>query len=152
MDFKEKQLVALDKSKIECYNCHRKGYFARECKSGRNQWRRSYGDNGRINAPTNESSSHALVAQDGLRGYDWSNGFEVDPVNYALMAISSSSSSSSSNSEVQKCSKQCLESFKTLQKNYDTKREKHKAKLEIRGYKIALESLEARILGHDKSN
>ncbi|GJS06012.1 putative ribonuclease H-like domain-containing protein [Tanacetum coccineum] len=68
------------------------------------------------------------------------------------MAISSSSSSSSSDKEVQKCSKQCLESFKTLQKNYDTEREKHnKAKLEIRGYEIALESLESRILGHEKN-
>ncbi|GJS13061.1 hypothetical protein Tco_0407533 [Tanacetum coccineum] len=120
--------------------------------SGRNQGKRSYGDNGRSNAPTNESSSQALVAQDGLGGYDWSNDFEVEPVNYALMAISSSSSSSSSDSEVQKCSKQCLESFKTLQKNYDTEREKHnKAKLEIRGYEIALESLESRILGHEKN-
>ncbi|GKC32538.1 hypothetical protein Tco_1039832, partial [Tanacetum coccineum] len=68
-------------------------------KSGRNQGRRSYGDNGRSNAPTNESSSQALVAQDGLGGYDWSNDFEVEPVNYALMAISSSSSSSSSDNE-----------------------------------------------------
>ncbi|GKA03140.1 hypothetical protein Tco_0675921 [Tanacetum coccineum] len=53
---------------------------------------RSYGDNGRSNAPTNESSSQTLVAQDGLGGYDWSNDFEVEPVNYALMAISSSKS------------------------------------------------------------
>ncbi|GJX53048.1 ribonuclease H-like domain-containing protein [Tanacetum coccineum] len=152
LDFKEKRHVSLDKSKIECYNCHRKGHFARECRSGRNQGRRSYGDNGRSNAPTTESSSHALVAQDGLGGYDWSNDFKVEPVNYALMAISSSSSSSSYDSEVQKCSKQCLESFKTLQKNYDTEREKHnKAKLEIRGYEIALESLESRILGHEKN-
>ncbi|GJU11046.1 putative ribonuclease H-like domain-containing protein [Tanacetum coccineum] len=67
--------------------------------SGRNQGKRSYGDNGRSNAPTNESSSQALVAQDGLGGYDWSNDFEVEPVNYALMAISSSSSSSSSDNE-----------------------------------------------------
>ncbi|GKE02857.1 hypothetical protein Tco_1390840 [Tanacetum coccineum] len=52
-------------------------------RSRRNQGRRSYGDNGRSNAPTNESSSHALVAQDGLGGYDWSNDFEVEPVNYA---------------------------------------------------------------------
>ncbi|GJW55517.1 ribonuclease H-like domain-containing protein [Tanacetum coccineum] len=115
LDFKEKRHVSLDKSKIECYNCHRKGHFARECRSGRNQGRRSYGDNGRSNAPTNESSSQALVAQDGLGGYDWSNDFEVEPVNYALMAISSSSSSSSSDSE------------------------------------IALESLESRILGHEKN-
>ncbi|GJU20497.1 hypothetical protein Tco_1153839 [Tanacetum coccineum] len=103
-------------------------------KSGRNQGRRSYGDNGRSNAPTNESSSQALVAQDGLGGYDWSNDFEIEPVNYALMAISSLSSSSSFDNEVQKYSKQCLESFKTLQKNYDSKREKHsKARLEFHG-------------------
>ncbi|GJS97603.1 putative ribonuclease H-like domain-containing protein [Tanacetum coccineum] len=77
MDFKEKQHVSLDKLKIKCYNCHRKGHFARECRSGRNQGRRSYG------------------------GYDWSNDFEVEPVNYALMAISSLSSSCSSDSESQ---------------------------------------------------
>ncbi|GJU74017.1 hypothetical protein Tco_1265422 [Tanacetum coccineum] len=95
---------------------------------------------------------HHRVAQDGLGGYDWSNDFEVEPVNYALMSISSSSSSSSSDNKVQYCSKQCLELFKTLQKNYDTEREKHnKAKLEIRGYEIALESLESRILGHEKN-
>ncbi|GJR82797.1 hypothetical protein Tco_0153582 [Tanacetum coccineum] len=35
----------------------------------------------------------------GLGGYDWSNDFEVEPVNYALITISSSSSSSSSDSE-----------------------------------------------------
>ncbi|GKA14921.1 ribonuclease H-like domain-containing protein [Tanacetum coccineum] len=85
MDFKEKRHVSLDKSKIECYNCYRKGHFARECRSGRSQRRRSYGDNGRSNAPTNESSSQALVAQDGLGGYNWSNDFDVEPVNYALM-------------------------------------------------------------------
>ncbi|GKA98510.1 putative ribonuclease H-like domain-containing protein [Tanacetum coccineum] len=135
--------------RIECFNCHRKGHFARECRSARSQGRRPYGD--RSNAQTTESSSQALVAQDGLGGYDWSNDFKVEPVNYALMTISSSSSSSSFDSEVQKCSK-CIESFKCLQKNYDTEREKHnKAKLEIRGYEIALESLEARILGHEKN-
>ncbi|GJX57939.1 ribonuclease H-like domain-containing protein [Tanacetum coccineum] len=93
----------------------------------------------------------ALVAQDGLGGYDWSNDFEVEPFNYALMAISSSSSSSSFESEVQQCSK-CLKSFKCLQKNYDTEREKYnKAKLEIKGYEIALESLESKIIGHEKN-
>ncbi|GKG59955.1 hypothetical protein Tco_0609619, partial [Tanacetum coccineum] len=84
----------------------------------------------------------ALVAQDGLGGYDWSNDFEIEPVNYALMAISSSSSrsSSSSNKEVNNCSKQCVESFKSLQKNFDDERAKHsKAKLEIQGYELALE-------------
>ncbi|GJS02530.1 putative ribonuclease H-like domain-containing protein [Tanacetum coccineum] len=87
LDFKEKRHVSLDKSKIECYNCHRKGHFARECRSGRNQGRRSYGDNGRSNAPTNESSSQALVAQDGLGGYDWSNDFEVEPVKQMMQIL-----------------------------------------------------------------
>ncbi|GJZ91051.1 ribonuclease H-like domain-containing protein [Tanacetum coccineum] len=74
------------RSKVECYNYHRKGHFAKECKSGRNQGKRSYGDNGRMNATTNKPSSQALVAQDSLGGYDWSNDFDK-PVNYALMAI-----------------------------------------------------------------
>ncbi|GJV87107.1 hypothetical protein Tco_1531045, partial [Tanacetum coccineum] len=60
-------------------------HFARECKAGKNQGKRTYGDNGRWNAPTNDSSSQALVAQDGLGGYDWSNDFEVEPVNYATI-------------------------------------------------------------------
>ncbi|GJU66916.1 putative ribonuclease H-like domain-containing protein [Tanacetum coccineum] len=104
MDFKEKRPVSLDKSKIECYNCHRKGHFARECRSGRKSREKNY------------------------------------------------DSSSSSDNEVQKCSKQCLESFKTLQKNYDSEREKHsRARLEIQGYELALESLESRILVHEKN-
>ncbi|GKE47393.1 putative ribonuclease H-like domain-containing protein, partial [Tanacetum coccineum] len=139
------ELDLLWQSKIECYNCHRKGHFARECRSGRSQGRRPYAKIGRSNAPSNDSSSQALVAQDGLGGYDWSNDFEVELVNYALMAISSSSSSSSSDSEVQKFSK-------CLQKNYDTEREKHnKAKLEIKSYEISLESLESRIIRHEKN-
>ncbi|GJR49614.1 ribonuclease H-like domain-containing protein [Tanacetum coccineum] len=131
LDFKGKQPVTFDKSQVECYNCNRKGHFAKECKSSWNQGKRSYGDNGMRNATTNEPSSQALVAQDGLGGYDWSNDFDK-PVNYALMAISSSSSSSSFDNEVQNYSKQCLGSFKTLQKNYDSEREKHnRARLEI---------------------
>ncbi|GJX91740.1 ribonuclease H-like domain-containing protein [Tanacetum coccineum] len=124
LDFKGIQPVTFDKSKVECYNCHRKGHFAKECKSGRNQGKRSYGENGRRNATTNEPPSQALVAQDSLRGYDWINDFD-EPVNYALMAIYSSSLSSSFDNEVQNCSKQCLESLKILQKNFDSERERH---------------------------
>ncbi|GJS96330.1 hypothetical protein Tco_0803298 [Tanacetum coccineum] len=68
------------------------------------------------------------------------------------MDIASSSSSSSSDNKVQNCSKHRLESFKTLQKNFDSEREKYsRAKLEIQGYELALEYLESRILGHEKN-
>ncbi|GJY75009.1 zinc finger, CCHC-type containing protein [Tanacetum coccineum] len=103
------------------------------------------------NAPT--SQKQALVAQYGLGGYDWSNDFDIEPVNYALMAISSSNSSSSSDNEVQNCSKQCLETFKTLQKNYDSEREKHsRARLEIQGMDLALSPQELEYLDMKRMN
>nr|GEW83596.1 hypothetical protein [Tanacetum cinerariifolium] len=60
--------MGFDMSKVECYNCHRKGHFARECRSPKDSRR-----NG---------------------SYDWSYQAEEEPADYALMAFSSSSSSS----------------------------------------------------------
>jgi hypothetical protein len=37
IDFKAKQGIAFDKSKIECFNCQRTGHFARECKFAKYQ-------------------------------------------------------------------------------------------------------------------
>ncbi|GJR41405.1 hypothetical protein Tco_1217089 [Tanacetum coccineum] len=48
------------------------------------------------------------------------------------MAISSSSSTRSSSNKVQTCSKKCLESFNTLQKNFDNEKEKHNRAREIK--------------------
>ncbi|GKA28356.1 hypothetical protein Tco_0714524 [Tanacetum coccineum] len=73
---------------------------------------------------------------------------------FALMAYTSQglSSSSSSDSEVHTCSKDCLKSYETLQKQYDQQREAlNKSNLEIIGYQIGLESLEARIVVHEKN-
>ncbi|GJT49978.1 hypothetical protein Tco_0976135 [Tanacetum coccineum] len=88
-------MFLLIRQRLSATTVTEKGILLENARSGRNQGRKSYGDNGRSNAPTNESSSQALMAQDGLGGYDWSNDFEVEPANYALMAISYSSSSSS---------------------------------------------------------
>ncbi|GJR78724.1 ribonuclease H-like domain-containing protein [Tanacetum coccineum] len=56
------------------------------------------------------------------------------------------------NEDFQQMDRDDLEELDLRWQNYDTEREKHnKAKLEIRGYEIALESLEARILGHEKN-
>ncbi|GKG44684.1 ribonuclease H-like domain-containing protein, partial [Tanacetum coccineum] len=31
------ETIRFDKSKMECYNCHKRGHFARECRALRNQ-------------------------------------------------------------------------------------------------------------------
>ncbi|GJZ95182.1 ribonuclease H-like domain-containing protein [Tanacetum coccineum] len=37
LHFDAKEPVGFDKSKLECYNCHKKGHFAKECRSKGNQ-------------------------------------------------------------------------------------------------------------------
>ncbi|GJV17781.1 hypothetical protein Tco_1363104 [Tanacetum coccineum] len=77
---------------------------------------------------------------------------EEASINFALMAYPSLSSSSSSDSEVHTCSKECLKSFETLQKQYDEQKEKlNRASLEIICYQIGLESIKARLLVHEKN-
>nr|GFA79894.1 ribonuclease H-like domain-containing protein [Tanacetum cinerariifolium] len=36
MEFNGKEPIGFDKTKVECYNCHKRGYFARDCRSARN--------------------------------------------------------------------------------------------------------------------
>ncbi|GJX02699.1 ribonuclease H-like domain-containing protein [Tanacetum coccineum] len=92
--------VAMLTMRVECYNCHRSGYFAREYKAPRN-WGNRNGDTPRRIVPV-ETPANALVVQDGIGGYDWSFQAEEGPTDFALMAhlSSGSSSSSSSDSEV----------------------------------------------------
>ncbi|GJT39549.1 putative ribonuclease H-like domain-containing protein [Tanacetum coccineum] len=152
LNFKGKETVGFDKTKVECYNCHRRGHFARECRAPRNQGNRN-GDNTRRIVPV-ETPANALVIQDGIGGYDWSFQAEEGLMNFALMAYTSQglSSSSSSDSEVHTCSKNYLKSYEALQKQYDQQREAlNKSNLEIIGYQMGLESLEARIVVHEKN-
>ncbi|GKB66763.1 putative ribonuclease H-like domain-containing protein [Tanacetum coccineum] len=71
-DIEELDLRCFDKSKVECYNCHKRGHFARECKALRNQDNKNK-EISRRSVPMETTTSTALVSCDGLGGYDWSD-------------------------------------------------------------------------------
>ncbi|GKD23948.1 putative ribonuclease H-like domain-containing protein, partial [Tanacetum coccineum] len=60
--------IGFDKSKVECYNYHKKGHFARECRAPRNQDNKNI-ESSRRSVPVETSTSTALVSCDGLGGY-----------------------------------------------------------------------------------
>ncbi|GJS16210.1 ribonuclease H-like domain-containing protein [Tanacetum coccineum] len=62
MNFNGKETIGFDKIKVECYNYHRKGHLARECRAPRNQRNRN-GDNTRRESRvvTVETPANALV-------------------------------------------------------------------------------------------
>nr|GFB16019.1 ribonuclease H-like domain-containing protein [Tanacetum cinerariifolium] len=89
LEFNGKEPIGFDKTKVECYNCHRRGYFARDCRSARNSGNRS------------KDAENA-----GYKGRD----NEEEATDFAVMAFTSNpSSSSSSNSEGTKLSKANIE-------------------------------------------
>ncbi|GKA59513.1 ribonuclease H-like domain-containing protein [Tanacetum coccineum] len=129
LDFNGKETVGFDRTKVECYNYHRRGHFARECRAPRSQENRNR-DVTRRNIPV-ETPTNALVVTDGM-GYDWSYQAEEGPIDFALMTFASSSSS--------------------FDNEYDEQRTiLNKANIEIIAYQIGLESLEARIVVHQKN-
>ncbi|GJR87382.1 ribonuclease H-like domain-containing protein [Tanacetum coccineum] len=137
------ETIGFDKSKVECYNCHKRGHFARECRAPRNQDNKNK-ESSRRSVPVETSTSTALVSCDGLGGYDWSDQAEEGP-NYALMAFSSSSPDSEvSNDSI--CSKSCLETVELLKSQNDQLlKDLKKSELMVLGYKTGLESVEEKL-------
>nr|GEY23815.1 xylulose kinase-1 [Tanacetum cinerariifolium] len=84
LQFYTKDPVGFDKTKVECFNCHKMTYFARDCRAKRNQdnikrdvWynRNKTRDNGR--RPAYQDDLKALVTIDG-EDIDWSGHVEED--------------------------------------------------------------------------
>nr|GEY10218.1 hypothetical protein [Tanacetum cinerariifolium] len=76
LEFNGKEQVGFDKTKVECFNCHRRGHFTRDCKSARNSRNKSRdagnaGCKGRNNGtrPAKEEDETTLVVQDRI-GYN----------------------------------------------------------------------------------
>nr|GEW59920.1 putative ribonuclease H-like domain-containing protein [Tanacetum cinerariifolium] len=134
-----------DMSKVECYSCHRKGHFARECRSPKDPRRTDTAEPQRRTVPVKTSTSNALVPQcDGTGSYDWSYQAEEEPANFSLMDFSSNSSS---DNELPSCSKACSKAYAQLHTQYDKLTDDfHKSQFNVISYQTGLKSVKARLL------
>nr|GEU39941.1 hypothetical protein [Tanacetum cinerariifolium] len=65
LDLNGKETVVFDMTNVKCYNCHRRGHFAKECRAPRNQGNGNR-DAPTRNAPVDTSTTNALIVQDGI--------------------------------------------------------------------------------------
>nr|GEV21247.1 hypothetical protein [Tanacetum cinerariifolium] len=92
-------VVGFDKSNVECFNYHKMGHFARECRAPRSQ-ERGRRDNYRQGSKVEEQAPKSLMAID-----------EVAPTKFALMAKSDIDNEVFDNSL---CSKACKKNTDSL--------------------------------------
>ncbi|GJT37344.1 putative ribonuclease H-like domain-containing protein [Tanacetum coccineum] len=149
LQFDAKEPVGFDKTKVECYNCHKTGHFARECRTKGNQdskrvdaWNSGNKDGRRSGK---QEDSKALVTIDG-EGVDWTSHLEEEE-DFALMACNSSDS----DTEVQSCSNECVASYNKLKKLCDEQRAQFSdVNIEIKAYTQALKKVEAQLVAHQQ--
>nr|GEX49525.1 putative ribonuclease H-like domain-containing protein [Tanacetum cinerariifolium] len=149
------QSSGFDKSKVECFNCHKMGHFARESRAPRSQ-NRGRRDNCRQGSKVEEQAPKVLMAIDGV-GWDWSYmvndeenhalvADEEAPTKFALIAKTSAENEVFDNSL---CSKACKKNTNSLKsKITDLDDKLCDAKNMIYHYKLGLSQVEARLVEH----
>ncbi|GJX81417.1 ribonuclease H-like domain-containing protein [Tanacetum coccineum] len=148
-------VAGFDKSKVECFNCHKMAHFARECRAPRSQdkgMRESYRKDPKVEEP----APKALMAIDGI-GWDWSYmadeeenhalvADDVVPTEFALMAMSSLSS----NNEVNE-TKLC-ERIKVLERDLEVRDNKIEyLKNELEEVKKEKENIDHKLIVFEKA-
>nr|GEX06960.1 reverse transcriptase domain-containing protein [Tanacetum cinerariifolium] len=121
-----KETIRFDKSKVECYNCHKRGHFAGECRAPKSQ-NTKHKESTKRTVPVETPASSALVSCDGLVGYDWSDQAKEGPTKFTFMAYSSTSS------------------------NFELLRDLRTSKINAITYKTGFEYVEGRLLVYKKN-
>ncbi|GJU10194.1 retrovirus-related pol polyprotein from transposon TNT 1-94 [Tanacetum coccineum] len=124
LDMANKERIGFDKSKVECFNCYKRGHFARECRAPRNQDNRNR-EPTRRTVPVEETTSNALVSY----------------------------STSSTNSEVSNdsnCCSSCLECVKDLkEQNEQLVKDLRTARVSVISYNGFQTSVEAKTVSYN---